>query len=221
MATRKFCFVCGKATEKLIEGYCEECRNEDTTLLEMPKKFELIVCSRCNRVKYLNTWQDIPIEEVLNKKVKTVGRITTFDIINEVKFYYAHAKGYPKGSTKLREEKERIPVHINKIVCPKCNMRWGGYYEAIVQVRGNYTKEALKIAEEIVGRSEGKDEKAFITKIEKVKGGVDYYLGSKRIATKIADELKKRFNADIKKSFELVTQREGKDVHRNIISVRI
>ena len=221
MATRKFCFVCGKATEKLIEGYCEECRGEKEPLIVMPKKFELIVCSKCGRVKHNNRWQDTSVEEVLNKKTKTNGRITKFDVVQEGKFYYAHVKGYPKGSSKLREEKERIPVHINKIVCPKCNMRWGGYYEAIVQIRGDYDSKVIKMVEEIVARSDGKDEKAFISKVEKVRGGVDYYLGSKKIASRIADELKKEFGAEIKKSYELVTQKEGKDVYRNIFSVRI
>jgi nonsense-mediated mRNA decay protein 3 len=221
MVTRKFCFICGKVTDDLVEGRCIDCRGEDKFLIVVPKKFELVVCSRCSRVKDNNRWQDISVEEVLNKKVKTNGRITNFEIIQEGKFYYADAKGYPEGSTKLKEEKERIPVHINKLVCSKCNMRWGGYYEAIIQIRGNYTQKAIAITEGIVARLEGKDEKAFISKIVKVRGGVDYYLGSKRIATKIADELKKEFDAEIKRSFELVTQREGKDVHRNIISVRI
>ena len=85
--------------------------------------------------------------------------------------------------------------------------------KAIIQLRGNYTSAAIDILEEIVARSEGKDEKAFISKIEKVRGGVDYYLGSKRLATQIADTLKKKFNAELKKSYELVTQKEGKDVH--------
>jgi len=221
MATRKFCFVCGKSTDKLIEGYCEECRGEKENLIEMPKKFELTVCSRCNRVKFNNRWHDSSVEDVLNKKIKTKGRITKFEIERDGKFYYAIVKGYPEGSTKLREEKERIPVHINKIVCSQCIRKWGGYYEAIVQIRGKYTRPMLDLVEEIVERSKGKDEKAFISKISRVKGGFDYYLGSKKIAMKIASEMKKEYDAEIKKSYELVTQKEGKDVYRNIYSVRI
>ena len=55
----KFCFLCGKKTEKLIEGYCEECYNKEFKLIEAPKEISFIICSRCNRIKYKNKWKDI------------------------------------------------------------------------------------------------------------------------------------------------------------------
>jgi nonsense-mediated mRNA decay protein 3 len=163
----------------------------------------------------------ITVEDVLNKKIKAKGKLLKFEIQPEGKKFFVYAKGYPKGSRKLKEERVLMPAHVNRIVCPNCSRRYCGYYEAIIQIRGNYDESVLKFVEDSVDEVTDKFEKGFITKVEKVVGGFDYYLGSKNLACKIAEQMKKKFNAEIKKSYKLVTEKDGQEIYRTNISVRI
>jgi len=209
----KFCFLCGKETEKLIEGYCEECYNKEFKLIEVPKKISFIICNKCDRIKYKNKWKDTEIDELLKDKIKILGenvgiKIEKNDILCII------AKGSLKGSKKLKEERYDIILKLNKIVCSDCSRRFGGYYEVILQLRGEVSDVMDFINDQII-----KERKIY--RLEKVKNGFDIYLEDKYFANKLTNILKKRFNAKVKKSFKLVTRKEGKDIYRNIILVRI
>jgi len=215
----KFCFLCGKEVEKLIKGYCEECYNKKFHLIEIPKKISYVMCNKCNLVRYKNKWRDLRIEDLIKQKIKIFGnnmkiRIKTNDIFHVV------AKGFLEGSEKLKEEIHDINVIINKTICPLCSKKYGGYYEAILQLRGNFSVFITNFIDDQMILMSKKEKKAFY-KIKKVKNGVDFYIGSKSAANRLAESLKKEFNAEIKRSFKIATRKGGKNIYRNIISVRI
>lgn len=222
MATRKFCFVCGNSAGKNIDGYCEDCYAKKEPLVEVPdKKFELIACSKCKKINVKSVWQTVAVEDILEKKVKPKGRLLKLEIQPEGKKFFVYAKGYPHGSKKLKEERVLMPAHINRIVCPNCSRRFCGYYEAIIQIRGDFEDNVLLFIEDSVEEVTANYDKGFITKVERVVGGFDYYMGSKNLACKISENIKKKFNAEIKKSYKLVTEIDGQEIYRTIISVRI
>jgi len=209
---RKFCFVCGKKTEELIEGYCEECYSKETKLIEIPKKFEIIVCSKCDLMKFRNRWIEGIPEDIIRKKVKVLGD----DVKIKIKrndTYQIIAKGYPENSKKLKKEVYDLNVHLNKIVCSICAKRLSGYYEAIIQLRDidlfDYVDEEIR---------KMNDKSAFY-RVEEVRGGLNIYIGSKGAANKVASLLRKK-GYKIKKTFKLVTKKLGKNVYRTIISVK-
>ena len=74
-------------------------------------------------------------------------------------------------------------------------MRYPSYYEAIIQLRP-FDEEVLNFINKQI--SERKD--VFISKIEKLKTGVDLYLSSQRFAIALGKKLKKRILTHLKLS---------------------
>lgn len=126
---QKFCFICGRKTEQLTEGYCVEC-----------------------------------YEKQKNNAVRK-----THPLIR-------------------RKQPERHP----------------DYYEAILQLRGfEEVPEILKVL-----------------RIKEVKGGTDIYVESKLLARNLVKRLRKTFPVEIKRSFRLWGRKDGRNIYKNIISIR-
>ncbi len=210
----KFCFLCGKKTEKLINGYCEECYNKKFHLIKVPKEIIIVKCSKCDRIKEKNKWKDIEIDEFLKNKIEILGKNVEIKIEkNDILKIYA--KGFLKDSKKIKEEIHEVKFKIEYEICPLCSKKYRNYYEAIIQIRGNITSDDINSIDDIVLMKKG------FYRIEKVKGGYDLFISNKYLAEKIANFLRKKYKTEIKRSYKLVTSKEGKDIYKNIILVRI
>jgi len=209
----KFCFVCGKKTDKLIEGYCEECYNKEFSLLKVPDEISIKVCSKCGRINYGKVWKEREVEDILKDKIKVLGKNVNIKIRKNDNIHIT-AKGFLKNSKKIKEEEREIRLKVNRIVCPNCSRRLGDYYEAILQLRGDADSAMDFLTDKL------SIEKS-IYKIEKVKNGIDIYLDDTHLASKLSNQLKKKFNAKVKKSFKLFTRKQGKDIYRSTFVVRI
>jgi nonsense-mediated mRNA decay protein 3 len=205
----KFCFICGKKTEKLIEGYCEDCYNKSFNLIEVPKELHIFQCIKCSKFRQKNSWIDVEIENLIKNSIKILGKDVKIKI-NENK---VSATGFLNTSKRVKEEVHEINIKISKILCPECSKRFGGYYESIIQLRGNTSEEILNFIDKEVR------EKSFY-KLEPVKEGFNLYIGNKNIANQIVGKLRKRYKLKIKKSFKLYTKKEGKDVYKNVFSIK-
>jgi nonsense-mediated mRNA decay protein 3 len=205
----KFCFVCGKKTEKLIEGYCEDCYNKSFNLIQLPDRLAVFCCSKCGKIREKNSWKDIEIEKLIKNSVKALGKNVKIEITGNKIF----VTGNLKTSKKAKEEVHELNIKIIKILCPECSRRCGGYYEAIIQLRGNISEEILNFIDKEI------KEKSFY-KIEPVKEGFNLYIENKNIANQIADKLKRIYRLKVKKSFKLYTKKEGKDVYKSVFSVK-
>jgi len=62
---------------------------------------------------------------------------------------------------------------------------------------------------------------SFVSKMDKVAGGVDLYIGSKEVANQIAKNLKNKFKANIKISRKLSGYIRGKKTYRDTILVSV
>jgi len=205
----KFCFICGKKTEKLIEGYCEDCYNKSFNLIEVPEKIEIFQCKKCDKLRQKNAFADTKVEDLIKSKIKILGKSVKIKI-NENKIF---AKGFLKNSKKAKEETHEINIKIIKTICPECSKRFGGYYESIIQLRGNVFEEILDFIDIQIN-------KRTFYRIETVKEGFNLYIGNKNIANQVAENLNKKYKFKIKKSFKLFTKKEGKDIYKSIFSIR-
>lgn len=210
----KFCFLCGKETEKLIEGYCKECFEKEFQLVKVSKEIEIIKCNKCEKFQFKNKWVD-ELDEAIVKNVKKLGddvKVKVHVLNGKVHVY---AKGFIKGHEK--QETYHVDVKIKKIICKDCSRSGGGYYEAVLQLRGNTTDDILELIEKTLEKS--RNRKAFY-KTKELKEGIDYYVGSKSVANKLAETLRKK-GYKVKKTFKLITRKDGRNVYRTTISVRI
>jgi nonsense-mediated mRNA decay protein 3 len=210
----KFCFVCGKKSESLIKGYCEECYKSKFKLIEVPEEIEVAMCNRCKKINEKNKWKEAEIDEILKDKIKILGKNVKirFEKNDNVK---VHAKGFLEGSKEVKEEVHEVKIRIRKRLCSVCFKKSGKYYESIVQIRGSLTDDDMDSIDDIVLERGG------FYRLEDTKGGYDFYVSDKSLARKIAEFFRKKYKVDIKKSFKLFTRKEGKDIYRDTILLRI
>jgi nonsense-mediated mRNA decay protein 3 len=196
------CPLCGRKSE--VGLFCAECYLKKNLKLELAEKLELSHCPKCDAYLLSGKWvKDIPAEKAVTQTVKKAiesniskldkAGVMTIDVSELGKGYEATVK-LVLGETEIIK---KTFVRIINNTCPDCSRVAGGYFEAVLQLRGSVGKSTV---DKIVGDVENhKDRLAFVSEIKKVQGGYDIYLGSKKSAEKIVKNF--RGDAEIKKSF--------------------
>ncbi|MFZ3077512.1 MAG: NMD3-related protein [Candidatus Aenigmatarchaeota archaeon] len=211
---RKFCFVCGKTTDKLVEGACEDCIGK-RAFVELPKKIEITQCSKCKKVLARNKWIDFSIEKTVESLGKVRGKVAKVEAKEGLKKITATFFLTPHSSDDVIKETHEAVFHINKVICSSCSRKHSGYYEAVLQLRG-FDENDLERMGDIFGMLERKT----FYRITEVDGGFDVKVGNKLAVGAAAADVRKKFHSDIKKSSKIVTKIDGRDVHRKFILIR-
>jgi len=220
------CVVCGKEIE---HGHlCGKCMAEREKVVKL-NRFEIVVCSRCGSVKQENRWISKDFKEIIEDMVLKNAFITeefeVKDILIDLKSNLVIFSGSIAGEDV--SVTEQLNFSIKKLSCPKCSKEAGGYYESIVQLRAenrDLDEDEIETAMEILGdvlEKEKGNEKAFVSKIERKKEGVNIYLGSRNIGMKVSKMVSKRLGGDITESKKLHTRIDGRDIYRFTYSVKI
>ena len=118
-----------------------------------------------------------------------------------------------KDGEKVQIEKE-LNFSLNPDICPECNKKSGGYFEAIIQLRGPDARisKYAKLFTEMLER-----EGTFISKMVELKEGLDLYAGS----TKSTLAIIKRLGLTYGISTSLAGQKQGKRLYRTSFSIRL
>lgn len=230
-----FCVKCGKEGE-LFESLCSECYLSKNIFVAIPDNIDVELCGHCRKRRKGKIWiadnEEIFIEEILKENADIHPDVNDFDIHMTSEFEdennirvkaitHAHVQGLKA------EEEHAAKIRIKRAVCPECSKQHGGYWEAKVQFRGSKRilskddlERAYDIVESIVGAREEKDKDAFITKIENIHDGLDFYLGSKSLGKTISKRLASEFGGELKESYKLIGKKDGKEIFRTTYSVR-
>lgn len=225
MELSKFCPRCGRETEKLYgneKKLCPECFPEKNELLEIPDVVELEVCPTCGRMRKRGEWiEEYSLEDQLAAKFE---EFSEDDVEMELQYWEEDDKMFVlvhafKDDIKAEYETE---LRINKEQCETCSQFEGGFYKVKIQLRGEGDLDEIsnQMAEK-AAEVTNKDRKSFLSNIDKTSQGYDFYLSTEKIAGKILSLLKNRYDPEVKRSYELVTERDGQKVYRNVISVRL
>ncbi|ODS40606.1 MAG: hypothetical protein A7315_08100 [Candidatus Altiarchaeales archaeon WOR_SM1_79] len=230
-----FCVECGKEG-KLYRGLCADCFRKKNIFITIPTNIDIEICAHCKAKKRGKGWvfsddEDI-IEESIIENIKGAKVVEDFDIHIKSEFEdennifariitHAYAMGL-----KVQEEHE-TRIRIKRSVCDECSKQQGGYWEAKVQLRGskrgltkNEIEKAINIVDVMVSAKEKKDKGAFITKIEEIHNGLDFYFGSKSFGKAVAKKLANEFGGQVKESQKLMGRKDGKEIYRMTYAVR-
>jgi len=245
-----FCYKCGKECE-LIDGLCPDCYSELSHLILFDPKYNVIICSNCDTY-LLGEWKEFNvIEDIIEDLVKQAAgkRKTIFvdatyepdDLSLQVHYDFEmheeyvnvelEAYGLPDAYSKLpRREQHAFVLYPKYTTCPRCSKMYGGYYEAIFQIRkeGRFLsrEESDAFVEEVRKISEAELEKnsmAFVTKIIKRKEGPNLQMGSLKFTKKLARALQKQYGGNISESYRLTgyDRQEGKARYRATVVLRL
>lgn len=232
------CIQCGRQIQEEKAVLCNECLAKKHTCFKSYQEQTLLICLSCGSYKYQKQW-----------KRKKAGKEAVEDAVRESVLHYCQFAVQPeavdvdvklkepenktqKGTVLLRtetridyqtlQEEFEFPVKIKYISCDQCSKIRTEYYEGILQLRGE-SKAALEKAHAFVLEDAAAAEKkrVFITKIEEVKNGFDFYYTKQQYLTNITNKLVEKFGATGKTHPELFTKKDGKDVYRVNASVRL
>jgi nonsense-mediated mRNA decay protein 3 len=230
-----FCVECG-FEGKLFQSLCSNCFLKKNVFITIPKSIDVEVCVHCGSWKKKKNWVTVEdedlIREIILENLKRESNVSDFDmhITQDFKDERNINVDVITHSTVLglkAEEKHSAKVRIKRTVCSECSKQQGGYWEAKVQLRGgkrsldeNELDWAQEVVDTEVSAREKKHRDAFISKVEEVHGGLDFYFGSNSLGKNISKRLASEFGGSIKESRKLIGRKDGKDIYRMTYSVR-
>jgi len=232
-----FCVECGKETPIFREGVCLNCYLKTHTLSNGPDSVDLPVCPHCNSFKYKNNWTSDIFGEVIRRVIKNTFKISKelkkVDInttCQEVKDGM-NCKVYISGfinDVEFTDEHDLL-VKLKRIVCDVCSKKFGGYHEAIIQIRADNRKlsekelnNILKEVEHLVENLRSKGNRAlFITDIEEEHGGLNFFISDKGSGIVIVKKIQDLYGGTIKQSSKNIGMKDGKQLYRMTYLVRI
>jgi nonsense-mediated mRNA decay protein 3 len=237
MTSGKFCYLCGEVTDAIYEGLCGSCYLKDKKLIDLPAKIGVSVCRGCMR-HYMGAWVGgestlaALVDRIAQKEVdKGLSKdLENAEITVKIKDIKEKGKGLTvdlevnaTGSTMGLEHHALLTstLMIKNVVCPDCSKRAGGYYEANVQLRAEQIDKPLSELHTQLNRIYEKDKHAFIVEEAAVTGGFDVKLGSAKAAKTLGAYFKAHHKAEIKETATLVGRKDGKDIYRKTVLIRM
>lgn len=221
---KKFCPKCGKDTEELIENLCLDCHRSISgkEKLPLPASVKIYIC-KCTKVRMKNQWKSYPtLKDVIKSAILSESKLKAANIsITFPKMNIAERKITIPITAEINNKGKHSTQQVDAILipqcCPVCSRKSGGYYESVIQLRGDI-KEVKKIQDYIEKRIHKENEKSdaiFITKTENVHNRIDIYLSSLKYAQKLSKHIISKFNiAEHKDSFSDYGIKDGKTLKR-------
>lgn len=232
-----FCVECGKEGD-LIGPLCPECYSKKHVKAALPEFVDVSVCAHCSSFligeKWIETNSMKDAVERLTRSSLTVPDgidVVGFDVRLEEKderTFDAVVSIDLDAAGHLFHRELAATVRVRRASCTECSKQKGSYFEAIIQVRGdNRTLDAAGLEEiqrRVVARIEAiraDAREVFISRMERVKGGLDFYVSTIQSARIVARELQEVYTAEYGESPSLWGRRGGQDVHRVTFLVRL
>jgi nonsense-mediated mRNA decay protein 3 len=232
-----FCVECGKEGPIFNDGVCINCYIKSHTFTQGPKIIDLPNCAHCGSFKYKSNWTSDLFGDVLRRIIRNTfdisKELTKVDInteCNEMKDGMS-CDVYISGFLNDVEitEKHEVQVRLKRTVCDVCSKRFGGYHEAIVQIRADkkgLSKKEINdikiIVENIITDLQTKGNRGlFITEIAEEHGGLDFYISERGPSLIIAKKIQELFGGEIKQSSKNVGMKDSKQIYKMTYLIRL
>lgn len=232
-----FCVECGSEGD-LIGALCEKCYSEKRVWAKIPDHVDLASCAHCSKFLIDDAWSAIDsVRDAIQRVVETSITVSKGAKATSVKVSLderdprnldAEVEVEISAEGRVFHKSVRTTVRLKGGSCTTCSKQQGNYFEAVLQVRGDErtmdrpTLERIqKVVAERVATMQKTNASAFISRVENVRGGLDFYFGTIPSARILARELQDSLCADYKESNSLWGRRGGKEIYRMTFLVRI
>jgi nonsense-mediated mRNA decay protein 3 len=229
-----FCVECG--TEgPVYEGLCAKCFQKRYPVVAPVDLLDVLRCDSCGKFRIRSGWtkmdRDLLIPQLLREAMpplapyERVG-FTAVSREEDANNLAVTVKALGRFRDLALVQDFHLRLRIKPSLCDSCQKQRGRYYEGILQVRGEDRELAAREVRAVrtfvaarVDRSE--DTEAFISRIEEVHGGLDFYLSKNALAKGLAREIASAFGGTVRASPKLYGQRQGREVYRVTALVRL
>ena len=231
-----FCVKCG-ADGETFKGRCMHCFLEGRQLLLLPPFVDLDRCTGCDEFYVDKKWRTTSAENaaeeaainalkaIAEARIEAVGAQTIRQ--DDKNFMVKMDADLEIDGHHVSAEAETV-VRLKNTVCHRCSRQLGNYYEAILQLRGSNKDMDKGVRDAMMNRVLDKVEAAavnnrqmFISKVQEMHGGLDFYMSSMSLSKGIARDLSHEFGAEVKESSTLVGKKDGDDMYRLTHLVRL
>ena len=232
-----FCVECGEEKPIYKNGVCIDCYLKSKQFTEGPDVLHLPFCAHCESYKYKNTWIKDAVENVIVRLVKNAFKIsnelTDVNITPECELIDKTLECNIIISAMINDnkivEQHKVKIILKKTVCDVCSKRFGGYHEAILQIRTDERKLSKKELEKIITfvenqvkiMQENGNRGLFITDMGKEGNGYDFFLSDKSAAFSIAKKVQEEFGGIIKQSSSNIGMKDSKQIYRMTYLIRL
>ena len=178
---------------------------------KLPERISIDVCKRCGRLLIGDSWVkkttkniELAVQKIMKKldvNVEGIGD-RSIDLL------------VSKPDDNIYGIKKTMVLKEHMITCESCTRKAGGYYEAVVQLRGNMEKaqKILNAMNRFLEKNGG-----FISKLEEMDNGIDAYISSKRLANEYFSHRKIKPTM----SYTLFGLVRGRKVYRNTYALHV
>jgi nonsense-mediated mRNA decay protein 3 len=230
-----FCVECG-AEGPVYQGLCTICFGKKHPVVEPPTNLDVPRCQRCGAFHFRSGWShvnlDATILQLLRERVKALppfDHVSFTDMARreDANNYLLTVKAMGRFEDLRRVQDFHVRLRIKPSLCDTCQRQGGRYYEGILQVRADgrdLTAQELRAAQTFVsarverGRAGGPE---FVSRVEQVHGGLDLYVSTNALGTRLGRELAEAFGGTVSASPKLYGQRQGKEIYRVTTLVRL
>lgn len=232
-----FCVECGRE-EELVGSLCKECYSKKHAMVSLPEHVDVTLCAHCSSMQTNHGWKDVEsVKEAAEAAIDSAlvaskdAKVTGLEVqLTEQDERNMEAKVSVKlvSSGVALERQLTTVVRLKRGSCTECSKQQGRYYEAILQVRGagrglekQTEGETERLVRDRVATMRKNNREVFISKVERVKGGLDFYFSTTQAAKSLARELQESTCAQYKESSSIWGRRDGKDIYRMTFLVRL
>jgi nonsense-mediated mRNA decay protein 3 len=189
---------------------------------EKVRHYEILSMDELERITELSVGEAVVAFEPVEWHIEYFPAIVTYGVRLKARIHELQRE--------LHDEKKHVTVYVRQTICPRCSRFLGGYFEAILQVRAEgrplgeaERREVEDIVSQKIDEIMRKDRMGFIQDTIEKDEGLDFYMGSKGSARKLAQAIRDRFGGTINEAYELVgiDRQTSKEVYRTSVSVRI
>ena len=229
-----FCVDCGNDKEIFRDGSCFDCYLKNHEFTKGPSIFDLPHCVHCDSYKYKNLWYPESFDDILTRYIKQQFSISpelkqiSFSISCDdakIKTCSVAITGVIEGHNVT--ETHQLTVRMKNTVCDVCSKQFGGYHEAIIQIRSGKKKmseETLGEIDRFIGEQlfllQQKNKALFVTDVGQESGGIDFFLSDKQAAFTLVKKAHEQFGGNITTSSKNVGMKDGKQLYRDTYLLR-
>ncbi len=229
-----FCVECG-AEGPTYQGLCARDFLKKHPVVAPPDFLDLDRCTSCGSFRLASGWSKIDRELALAgllpeniRKLPPWERVTFTHVAREedANNLSLTVKALGRFEALQSVQDFRVRVRIKPTLCDSCQKQRSRYFEGVLQVRGDgreLTPEEVRgVRTFVLARVDRSgDTGAFISRIEDVHGGLDFYLSTNALGKTLAREVSESFGGSVSSSPKLFGQKEGREVYRVTSLVRL
>jgi len=232
-----FCVECGKEDIIFKNGVCKNCYLKTHSFTSGPEILDLTICTHCGAYKIKTIWKSDLFDDVLqrlirnnfiiSKDLKKVNINTECKDEKDGKACRVLISGYI-DDFEIVEEHDLL-IRIKRNVCDVCSKKFGGYHEAIIQIRADKRKLnkeeinnfKLTVQSFVQNLQDDGNRSLFITDIGEERGGVDFFLSDKGAAFAISKKIHEQFGGIIKQSSKNMGMKDSRQMYRMTYLIRL